>query len=298
MAQLEIYQHSGRLGMGLVVVPLLGIIAAVPLGIAYNYADVYIPVGGPVISSVLALVVGALVGLAVSGGALVSKCRNTKFVILIGVVCGFIALYSAWASFTYVLVHRTADEPVDLSLVSVFSRPDLVWKFAADINEEGWFSLRSVTPKGTFLWIIWGCEAIIFLGLAPLTAIGLISERVFCETSEQWCEKKEKVASLCLTEDKQLIDRIADGDINALAELPPHDGSDSPRFEVDIHQSPDELGTRAMRVRVVLLKEDAKDGSDVVSKDVTPFYVLSKEQFERITALAHREPQVESTLES
>lgn len=298
MAQLEAYQHSGRLGMGLVVLPVMGFIAAVPLGIAYTYADVYIPVGGPVISSVLALAVGALVGLTISAGALISKCRSTKFVVLIGVVCGLIALYSAWASFAYVLIHRTSEEPVDLSLAYTFSRPDLVWEFAVAVNEEGWFSLRSLTPSGILLWIIWGCEALIFLGLAPVTAISLISERVFCETSEQWCEKKEKVVSLSLTEDKQLIDRIADGDINALSELPPYDGSGAPHFEIDFHRSPDELGVHAMRVRVVLMKEDAKDASDVVSKDITPLYLLTKEQLNRIEVLAHREPQVEAPVES
>jgi hypothetical protein len=297
MAQLEVYKHSGRLGTGLIVLPVMAVIAAIPLGIAYTYADVYMPVGGPIVSSILALAVGALVGVSISAGALMSKCRNSGFVKMVGFLGGLLAFYSAWASFVYVLAHRTTSEPIDVSMWDIFSRPDLVWGFAKAINEEGWFTLRSLTPSGILLWVIWACEALIFLVLTPVMSFVLISDRVFCEESEQWCEKKEKHAYLALSDDERLLERIADGDIATLTELPTYDGEGASHLRIDLHQSPDQLGTKAMQVKLQTTKQDAKGKSEEESKDVTPMFLLSKEQFERIEALAHREPVPDGAVE-
>ncbi|GJM25111.1 MAG: hypothetical protein DHS20C16_15260 [Phycisphaerae bacterium] len=297
MAQLEIYEHSGRLGTGMIVVPLMGVIVSVAAGIGYSYANVYVPVVGPIVSTVLAFAVGGLVGVTVSAGALISKCRSAGFVKIAGVACGLIALYSAWASFAYILLQR-AEEAADVSLLRIFGSPDYVWEFAKAVNEDGWFSFRSMTPKGTMLWVLWACEAIVFLVLTPIVSLSLIVDRVFCETTEQWCERQEKYVSLTLGDDAKIVDRIADGDISALEELPIYDGSDAPRFHVDLHKSSEDLGTRAMKVEFALTKKDASSPTDEVSNDVTPIFLLSNEQYQRIEALANREPPVHPTPEN
>lgn len=46
----------------------------------------------------------------------------------------------------------------------------------------------------------------------------------------------------------------------------------TPRFNVNIHQLPDQLGTRAMLAGVVLQKEVAKSSTGVISKDVSPIF--------------------------
>ena len=38
--QLEVYRHSGRLGYGIIAVPLVAVVAALVLSVAYAYADV------------------------------------------------------------------------------------------------------------------------------------------------------------------------------------------------------------------------------------------------------------------
>ena len=59
--KLAVYQHSGRLGSGVVVVPVAAVIAAVVLSFAYAYADVYSPIAGYV-SIILVAVFGGATG--------------------------------------------------------------------------------------------------------------------------------------------------------------------------------------------------------------------------------------------
>ncbi|UCF34805.1 MAG: hypothetical protein JSV78_05760 [Phycisphaerales bacterium] len=288
MARLEVYSHSGRLGAGVIVVPLAGIIAAVVLGIAYSYADVYSPVAG-YISLVLVFVAAFAVGYVVSFAAFQSKSRNTKFVGLMGFLTGLLTLYTSWATFTFALLQRASDEPLAIGLVDVFASPGMIWAFARAVSAEGWYEIFGGTPQGITLWVIWLIEACVIIVVSTIASRMALSNRVFCEDSGQWCEVLKNRFRLAILEDKETLQRLVEGDLEAMAAFPPVEPSDAPALRVDLHRSDDPQGTKAMQIKLVKLTEEkgkVKEDTD----SLTPIYLLSPEQYERVEALAQRDP--------
>jgi hypothetical protein len=181
---MNIYQHSGKIGYGLVILPIGGIPILLLLACIYAYISVYNPIGGYITFLIIlgyALACGIGIGLLLK----FSKCRNTAFCWITGVIGGLLSVYFAWSFFLFVLLNRLeSDAP---GFLDVTLSPLIAWNLIIEINQTGWFSIKGSTPSGIFLWILWGIEAgtIFFVTLFP--ASQAIENEMFCEKCNIWC---------------------------------------------------------------------------------------------------------------
>ena len=287
----SLYQHSGRLGGGVIVVPVVGILVALVLAIAYAYADVYIPIAGYV-SFILVLAFAAGVGFSVSFAAVKSNCRSPGFVRIVGFFIGLWALYAAWAAFIFVLVQRDMGDEIELGVLDLFLRPAAIWNIALDIGETGWYSLGAMTPSGIMLWVLWGIEALVVVGGVTLLATHGISGRVFCEQCGRWCTSKQDLMRLAITEDDALLTRIIGGELEAFAALPVLPPTASPYLRVDLERC-EQCEEMATVQTMLVTHQPKKDGGfEEQVQTLTEQHLVTPEQLQRLETLAAREPEL------
>lgn len=284
-----VYKQSGRLGSGLVLIPLIGGVAAIVLAIAYAYADVYIPIAGYV-SFILTFGFAIGVGFAVSMAAVGAKCRSTGFVHFAGFLIGLLALYVSWAAFVFVLIKRELPSEIDISLPETFLEPALVWNMALTINESGWYSIRDATPKGTTLWILWGIEALIVVGGVALISATGIAGRVFCERCTRWCDSVKDFMRLALPNDENLMIRLSGGHLDALGELPVVSAMATPYLRVDVQRCQSCTDTATWQVFLVTHQQTKEGKLQEKEQGLTQQQLLTPEQLQKLNAFAARRP--------
>lgn len=214
-----VYKHSGRLGTGLFLLPMVGLVVAVLLGVAYAFVDVYSPVAG----YVSLLFVGGLafgLGWTIAKTGHIAKCRNTGFLAIVGLVCGLIALYVSWPFFFYALAVRYGEGPAPslANIIPLFS-PAMLWSAIQGVNATGWFEMFGGTPKGTGLWVLWGIEAAIIVIGTVLFSMMNMDEKVFCEDCNQWCDSPDGPAVLEIPQDASVLETLTPENVDSLAQL-------------------------------------------------------------------------------
>lgn len=285
------YRHSGRLGYGIIVIPVVGIVAALLLGVTYAYADVYIPIAGYV-SFILTLIFAAAVGYCVSKAAVIGSCRSTGFVHLMGFLVSLLALYTSWVAFTYALISRDAPAELEVSAARLFMAPAAVWKIVLLVNEAGWYSIRGGTPKGTVLWIFWTIEAVMVIGIVLAMSASGIGGRVFCERCGRWCRTVKDLVRLWVTTDANLLRRITGGDVRALADLPSAPGTLSPYLRVDANRCESCPDTATYQVCLVTHRRK-KDGElEEETNELTGQQLLTPQELSQLDELAKRPPKL------
>ena len=283
------YKHSGRLGSGPIVGPLIGIVAASVLAIAYAYADVYIPVAG-YFSVVLTVAFAGGVGYAISKAMVAAKCRSTGFAKFLGFVVGLIALYFSWAAFVFVLIQRDLSAEMEVSLIKLFLNPEAVWNIVLLVNADGWYSIRGGTPSGVTLWIFWGIEAVIIAGGISLISGMGIADLVFCERCHRWCDMTEGFMRLGFPPDENLMARLAAGELSALGELPVVPVTATPYVRIDLGRCKS-CSDMASWQATLITHEQTKEGKLEEKTDkLTSHQLLLPEQLTKLEALAAREP--------
>lgn len=212
------YKPSGRapgdgIAMGLVV----GIAAAIPLAFVYSYAILYIPIIG-VVTFILTGGFGLLLGVAAGSPMHARKVRSPLVASLVGFGVGLVALYAMWVVWLYGLLQRS-DAGSEVTLLGLATWPPAVWQLMELVNQTGAWSLKGSTPTGGFLWFIWGCEALILVGMPTWLAASTVSDP-FCEKCEAWCEDKQSFFLTEAVEKKQLLEWLGSGRLDQLAALP------------------------------------------------------------------------------
>jgi hypothetical protein len=185
---MNLYQHSGKIGLS----PLLLLVAGIPLllilACIYGYINVYNPIGGYVTFLIIlgyAFACGFVVNILLKYG----KCRNKTLCFVSGAVGGLLSLYFAWVFFLYVLTHRFTD--MNVGILQIIFSPLMMWDMIASINESGWFTIKGATPSGIVLWIFWLIEAVTILFVAMLIGSFAIDDEMFCEKCGKWCDLSE-----------------------------------------------------------------------------------------------------------
>lgn len=260
------YAHSGKLGGSLVVVPLVGVAAAVFLAMVYAFVTVHVPIAGYIsILFILGLSLG--VGYACSFALIRSHCRNPKAAAIMGFLIGVFTLYADWVWFEFVLLR---DAGVDIPWSEVprlFLEPGTIWDVAKDISETGWYSIFGMTPKGVFIWILWLIEAVIVIGIITVMSAAAIPDRTYCEPCRVWAaDSPEK--RLQLTEDQALLERAWAGDIEALSLLPLAIRREYPQLAIETSACPRCEDTNTYRVNVIQPDNEGKEQSAPLTQRV------------------------------
>jgi hypothetical protein len=280
------YQHSGKWGFAPVLMPLLGMPILFLLGVAHAYVVVYNPVCG--IVNILVLI-GFIFGMFMTLRwlAKLSKCRSRPMLLAAGALGGAFGLYVSWVFFVYALARR-GDH--DISAAGLFFRPDILWEIVCAIGKDGWYSVKSVTPSGFFIWIFWISEALaVLLGVAVMTPLG-IDREIFCEECGKW-------AKVCDTRHLRITAEMGGRSaeqmpVDRLITLPALPGIAYPCIKAEVLACPD-CGTTA-GLRYAVLRQEVDDKGKISEKsDEVPGVVLVH-QFNRdklFTPVAEQKPE-------
>jgi hypothetical protein len=167
------------------MLPIGGIPLLLLLACIYAYISVYNPIGGYI---TFLIILGYAFACGIGLGLLLkfSKCRNTAFCWITGVIGGLLSVYFAWSFFLFVLLNRLeSDAP---GFLDVAFSPIIAWNLITEINQTGWFSIKSLTPSGILLWILWGIEAGTIFFVTLLLSTQAIENEMFCEKCRIWCK--------------------------------------------------------------------------------------------------------------
>lgn len=211
----QFYVHSGRIAPQLVIgVPIL-LVISVLLAFAYAYSVVYIPIIGYLS---FFLTIGFALGVGFSTAIVLQffKTRNTTFALCFGLIFGIFALYAAWVTFEYVLWNKGSTESIEiLNLID----PIVVWRVACLIAEKGWYSIRSMTPRGAVLWSFWGVEACTIIGICGYMAYSFIKDSVFCEACKGWAEDHKSKLIFEYANESDLKQKLTTQDMSFLYDI-------------------------------------------------------------------------------
>jgi hypothetical protein len=289
-----VYSHSGRLGNGLILIPVIGLLAAAVLGVVYAVVDVYLPVAG-YISFVLTAAFAGGVGYSLSRTAVVAKCRSVGFVQTTGFLIGLFALYISWVAFEYVLIRRSLPPGEAIDPFRLLLAPSAVWEIAKGINVTGWYAISGGQVKGNTLWTFWAMEAVIVVIGAGVLASSGIKDRVFCERCARWCSRIKDRMRLAVSPDESVYHRLAEGDLKSLADLPVVPWTVTPYLRVDLHSCEGCLDTSTWQVSLVTHERDKKGQLQQKDRAISPRRLMTSAQREEIDRLAER-PAVEVNL--
>lgn len=288
----EVYAHSGKLGTGLFVIPLLGIPAALALALVYAYIDVYSPIAG-VVSILFVIGFAVALGMTLRVVGSFAKVRSAPFMTAAGILCGLVGLYAAWAGFEAALLGKAAKAGEETpGFLELLAAPGAVWELAKLINHHGWYSIKSATPTGGVLWVMWAIEAaIVVVGVAIMAPSGVVDE-VFCERCDRWTALAGGPARLGLPEDDATIETLALGGPEAVEALEalPSVGEAAVRLEVELRRCDACAETATYQVKLARQTVDDKGNVGTERKDLTPKYLAPPDAFSRLAALAGRPP--------
>lgn len=285
-----VYTHSGKLGFGLVVVPIGALVSSLGLSIVYAYIDVYTPIVAHVtLFFIVVFVFPCAVGWSVSILGYVARCRSSGFLHLAGLFAGLLALYGSWAAFEYALLSSDS-EGLDVSLLTVLLSPGAVWEVAKAINQEGWYSIAEMTPKGAVLWVVWAIEAVIIVGLSTLLAGIAIDRKVFCEECTRWCTITTDAVLLGAPEDTSQLADLRLDNLDALVSLDTVPESHSPQIRLDTWQCTKCNNTGAVQAKLWVVTTDQEGERQYQSETLPNIWSLTPAAMAQLHALAARSP--------
>ncbi len=280
------YKHSGNFSTGGAAVALLVSAAvAFPLAYAYAYVILYIPIAG-YITFILSAIFGGLMGLVASKTLMWGKVRNTGVALAIIVPASLWAFYASWAVWIYALLRRAK---MQLDLLPILLRPDVLWELIKKVNEVGAWRLRSWTPTGTALWIFWAAEAVLILGLAFLVGLVMFRGNPYCEACNSWCKETEGVGKVAAGDRAELTQRMEAKDFAHLEKLGQVQPEAKEWFRLDLYECPTCKMTNTLSVKAVTLKVEGKDGKASEStEDLVDKLVISVGDVETIRRIGQK----------
>jgi hypothetical protein len=195
------YKPSGKISLPSIIICILAVLVATPvLALIYTYAVWYIPF--VYINFFITLGAGFALFMLITILTNKFKSRSKIFDITISIIAAALLIYTNWAVWvdlvlnsgeTYGIENHIGITVSDSSMSRVFSlmlNPNELLQYATIINEYGTWGIKGGTVSGIFLLIIWIIEAGILFGFAPFLVLFKESEP-FCETGNEWAEKKE-----------------------------------------------------------------------------------------------------------
>jgi hypothetical protein len=280
------HRHSGKLGNGPLVVPLVGIPASVLLAWAYAYVTVYSPIVG-YISILFVLGFAFAVGGCVGFAGHVAKVRNPGFMALAGLVVGLFAVYADFAAFEAVLLAKedVEDAPGYFDLLAA---PGAVWDLASLIAETGWYAIGSFDVAGLVLWGFWAVEALVVVAISAGLAWGVIAGAVFCERCNQWCDEHEGGIRLEMPADDAALSGVKAGSVRPLEDLRPvHEPTPGvPHLLVELHRCTACRETATIQLKSAVAKVDEKGKTSEETEDLSPTVSVGADGLSRLESLA------------
>ena len=209
------YQHSNNIGLGFIVLPIGGLFIAAIMVILYVFSLRHL-FGS--VSIVLPVVGGTVLGVTIHKLASFSLCRDRRFVLLISVLLTVVSFYSISALFCY--EHRSLVEGGTELSAWQFHHPFRLADAAYDIAEGGEYQRGRFAFVGWRMWLDWGIEGLVFIGVGTIIPILGVNSRLFCESSRSWMDYQDDDISFEPPLSDEVRAQIAAGDLDSLLSLP------------------------------------------------------------------------------
>ncbi len=230
MGELAVYTHSGKMGNGPWSIPIAAVPVTLLASIAYGYACLYNPFVK--LGVFITIGFGILIAYIVARAGKSAKCRSGACLMLMGLLCGVIAVYASWVVYLYGLMNRYGSGAANVSLFQLFLSPADVWTIVETINSRG-FKLNGSTLSGLTLWLAWGTEALILIGFATAMPTTYMKSWVFCEPCNRWCAEKDDIARFGAPLSGDQTEKLKAGDLTVLANLQPYAGGNTPHIRLN-----------------------------------------------------------------
>jgi len=259
------YQHSGKYSAGgLLTGTLIGLIVACVTAWLYAYLILYIPIAG-YISFLFTAAFGGIVGFAMAKLLKGRQVRNTPVAVLATLVVTTAAFYFHWAVWVNAALRRAdIESSLDIALV-----PSFLFAMINEINATGAWTIRSWTPSGTALWVIWTLEAAIVYVLAVAVAVGEMNSDPYCENCHAWCPKTEAVLNVAAAPDQEEFKRRVEArDVRYLEQLGAMAQGAMAWEQIDLHTCPKCNSTNTLSVQHVTVKMEKNEAKQETSESV------------------------------
>lgn len=241
--------------------------------IPFIYFNLFITIG-------LGLAVSVTLNLAIGWG----KIRNTKYDVVLAVICGLLAWYAQWALFISLMYEAEGNMGGGTWVRSsfnidgfwlVFTHPQLLFQSLVPLNEAGTFSLKHNTVTGTFLWIIWVIEAVLIIFIpVGLSFMGKATQP-FSEHNNNWMEKRELEGKLRTIEDQdKFIAEISSGNLSLLKDFMPAEEPGNNYATIQLYESPGDP-VKYITVENITHEVDKKGEMKKTNKTVVEYFRVS-----------------------
>lgn len=206
------YQHSGKLGNALILVPLCSLFLAPLAGWivgAFSYMIPYMK---------LRILADCLVGLGLGGGvgwlAYRGRCRSPFFAAVCGLAAATLGLYVLMIAYVATIMNLTG---TPVTFWTLLFDPPAAWRMLEAINSSGFFTKNGRPISGNRLWADWGFEGIAFFLSAAIPPYFFIRNKVFCEACDCWLKMAEGQIRVAVPADPAEMEALKAGDLDMLA---------------------------------------------------------------------------------
>ncbi len=268
------YVHSGKAPFGGIMLALVaGSIVGGILGAIYAALIYWIPF----VFLLFIFTVGFGVVLGAASGALAAagKIRHNGMTTQLAFVVALVAYYVHWVVW------------MNLTIGEMIYKPNELWAVMSGIAHYGAWSIFDWTPKGTALWVIWGIEGTVIVGMGALGAHS-VTDMPFCEATNQWTKENTLATRFRAVDPSASLDTPS----ALLGALEPEHGTTGAFSEVTVFTAPNsEL--RCVTLDVVTLEYDDDGKEQKNNKTVVKQMVFDRGSFDQLMRL-NGEPVAEA----
>lgn len=271
------YKHSGRFDLSnLVMIPLVAVVAACPLGFAYAYVGNWIPF---ILARVL--VTGAYgFAFGMLGIWLLKRghVRNNTFALFSGALIGLVALYFQWNGH----IHYLAKDAPPLLF------PDQILGVMKVLLKEGSWGLKnSGNVTGVMLAVVWIVEAGLILAFSALMPFSAISSTPYCEVTRCWLDQERKIETLEAFTDEAQLAAFKQNDLGPLSKAKPRVPGSASFGRITLKHSPKCQTFYTLRLDNVVTQIDKDGNVKETANELVRDLMLPASMFELITKFEH-----------
>lgn len=183
----KLYKHLGQSSpLNLIIALILGLILATGVSFIYNWLIISIPF--IYINFLITIGFGASLGYCAKFLSRLTQIRNSKHNIVLAGVIGFWGFYFQWFVYLVYLISNEYSIEAYQANMDILYKPVIFLDLIIQINRKGAWELFGLVFKDFPLWITWGFELILIIGI-PLIIIIKHPIVPYSERLNRWYKK-------------------------------------------------------------------------------------------------------------
>lgn len=165
----KLYKHSGQSPLlGLFIAIGTGAILAIFLGFIYNFLIVTIPI--VYVNVIISAGFGMILGYGIKFISRFTRIRNDRQNIILAAVVGFIGFYFQWIAYFVFLNYGEHSFQAYQENFDLFYNPAVFVEMLYGLSKVGSWEMFGIPFRDFPLWVIWGLEALLIIGIPILIA--------------------------------------------------------------------------------------------------------------------------------